>query len=61
MTDGEIGADFLTLAQAMTCQANAVTSQVQAKKTQVNREVGPRVPKHANTVASYLRDFTRMN
>ena len=27
--------------------------------TQVNREVGPRVPQHANTMASCLRDFTR--
>ena len=28
---------------------------------QVNREVGPRVPQHANIVASRLIDFTRMN
>ena len=45
----------------MTSQANDVTSQVQAIMTQVNREVRPRVPDHATTVASQLRDFTMMN
>ena len=45
----------------MTSQANVVTSQVQAMTTQVNWEVGPRVPHHANTVASHLKDFTMMN
>ena len=36
MTDGEIRADFLTLAQNMTSQANAFTSKVQDMTTQVN-------------------------
>ena len=27
----------------------------------MNQEVGPRVPHHASTMASRLRDFTRMN
>ena len=45
----------------MTSHANSSTSQVQAMTAQVNREVGPRVPQHANTMASHLRDFTRMS
>ncbi|TMX03168.1 hypothetical protein EJD97_017896 [Solanum chilense] len=61
MTDEETRAVFLTLTQAMTSQANAVTSQVQAMATQMNREVGPRVPQYANNMASHLRDFTRLN
>ena len=61
MMDGEIRADFLNLSQAMTSQANDVTSQVQAITALVNREVGHRMPPHASTMASHLRDFTRMN
>ena len=34
-------------------------SQVMTAK--VNREVGPRMPPHASTMASRLRNFTRMN
>uniref|UniRef100_M1DT66 Gag-pol polyprotein n=1 Tax=Solanum tuberosum TaxID=4113 RepID=M1DT66_SOLTU len=47
MTNEEIRAAFLTLAQAMT--------------TQVNRDVGPRVNANESTVASRLRDFVSMN
>ena len=61
MTNGQIRADFLNLAQSMISQASVVTSQVQAMTAQVNSEVGRRVPQHANTMASHLRDFTRMN
>ena len=61
MTDRDIRADFLTLTQAMTFQANGLTSQVQAMTSQMNREVGPRVPQHANTMASWLKNSTRMN
>ena len=61
MTDRDIRADFLTLTQAMTFQANAFNSQVQSMTAQVNRVVGPRVPQHANTMASHLRDFAKMN
>ena len=57
MTDGEIRSSFLTLDQAMTYQANVVTSMT----AEVNIEIGPRVPQYANTIASRLRDFTRMN
>ena len=45
----------------MTSQANVVTSEVQAMTTQVYGEVATRVPQHASTMASRLRDFTRMN
>ena len=61
MTDGEIRATFLTLAQAMTSQAIFVTSQVQAITSQVNREIGTRVPQHDNTIALRLRDFARLS
>ena len=37
MTDGEIRADFINLAQAMTSQANSITFQVQDMTAQVNR------------------------
>ncbi|TMW96555.1 hypothetical protein EJD97_007171 [Solanum chilense] len=50
--DGEIREVFLNLAQAMTSQAMTA---------QVNREVGPNMAQHASTMASRLRDFTRMN
>ncbi|TMX05322.1 hypothetical protein EJD97_024624, partial [Solanum chilense] len=61
MTDEDIREDFLNFAQPVTSQANIVTFLVQVMTTQVNREVGLRVPQHANTMASRLRDFTRMN
>ncbi|XP_049358703.1 uncharacterized protein LOC125823359 [Solanum verrucosum] len=47
MTNEEIRAAFLTLAQATT--------------TQANRDVGPRVNANESTAASRLRDFVRMN
>ena len=61
ITDGYIWANFLSLNQAMNSQENAVISEVQAMKAQMNRKVGPQVPQHANTMASHLRDFARMN
>ncbi len=53
-TDGEIRVAFLNGAQAMTSQANVVTSQVQAMTTQMNREVGTHGPHHASTTTSHL-------
>ncbi|WMV13523.1 hypothetical protein MTR67_006908 [Solanum verrucosum] len=47
MTNEEIRAAFLTLAQAMTAQAN--------------RDVEPRVNANESTTASRLRDFVRRN
>ena len=61
MTDGEIRAAFLNFTQAMNSQVNAFTSEVEAMTAQGNREVGPRVPQHANTTVSCLRDFTKIN
>ena len=61
MNDVEIRETFLTLAQAIISQDNVVTSQVQAMIAQLNREVRPRLPQHANTVVSCLRDFPRIN
>ena len=45
----------------MTSQYNAVNSQVEAMLAQMNREVGPGVPQQAKSMASRLRDFSRMN
>lgn len=61
MRDGEIRSAFLNMDQAMTSQANTFTSQVQSMTGQVNKEVGPRMPHHTTSMASRLRDFTRMN
>ncbi|XP_015086975.1 uncharacterized protein LOC107030088 [Solanum pennellii] len=41
--------------------AQSITTQAQAIITQANREVAPRENQHASTIASRLRDFTRMN
>ena len=61
MKDGEIRENFLNLAKAMLSPANGVTSQVQAMTTQMDWEVGPRVPQHTSTMNSHLRDLTKMN
>ena len=61
MTYGDMREAFLTLAKTMTSKANVITFKVQDMTAQVNREIEPRLPKHANTVASRLRDLTRMN
>ena len=61
LTDGDIRSSFVNLAQAMTSQDNATKSQFQAMTTQVNLEVGARVPHHSRTMAFRPRDFTRMN
>ena len=61
MIDGEIKEAFLTLAQSMTFQTNVITSQFKSMTVQMNRDIGPWVPQHVNTMSSHLRDFTRMN
>ena len=61
MIGGEIRAVFFNLTQAMTSQANVVTSQVQTMTRQVNRKVVSQVPQHASTMASRLKYITRMN
>ena len=61
MKDGEIRSVFLNLDQDMDFQANSFTSRVQPLTAQVNIEVGFRMPPHAITMASCLRDFTQVN
>ncbi|TMX04919.1 hypothetical protein EJD97_003881 [Solanum chilense] len=45
----------------MTTHVQAVATQPQAMAAQSNREFGPRVHQNASSMASHLRDFTRMN
>ena len=54
MTDGEVREELLQMAQDITTQAQAIT-------TQANREVVPPENQHASTMASRLRNFTRLN
>ncbi|XP_015068718.1 uncharacterized protein LOC107013284 [Solanum pennellii] len=54
MTDGEVRAVLFQMVQA-------ITTQTQAIMAQANREVVPREKQHASTMASRLRDFTRIN
>ena len=61
VTDEEIISTFFNLDQGMTSEANSFISQVQAMPIQVNQKVGPHMPQHASTMASRLRDFTKMN
>ena len=52
---------FINLYQAMTTQDQAINSQDQAMAAQAKREFGPRLNQNASTIASRLRDFTRIN
>ena len=45
----------------MTTQAQTVSTQAKEMTTQENWEVRPYVQQNASTMASRLRDFTRMN
>ncbi|TMW94811.1 hypothetical protein EJD97_009769, partial [Solanum chilense] len=54
LTDGEVRAALVQMAQAFTAQTQAITAQA-------TREDAPRENPRANTMASRLRDFTRMN
>ncbi|TMW84532.1 hypothetical protein EJD97_024973, partial [Solanum chilense] len=54
LTDGEVRATLVHMAQAIIAQAQTIT-------TQVTREGAPMENPHASTMASRLRDFTRMN
>ena len=46
--------------QAITTQSQAATIHAQAMTPQDNREVAPRVYQQVSTMASHLRDITRM-
>ena len=49
------------MSQAITTQVQADTTQAQSMTVQDNREVVPRGNQHVSTMASRLRDFTKMN
>ena len=57
LADGGIRDALLQIPQAITTQAQTISTQAQAIMDQANRKVVPRV----GTIASHLRDFTRMN
>ena len=61
LTDKNIMVALLKMAQVITTQEQAATTQAQDMTTQTNREVVPRAYQQAATMASRLRDFTRMN
>ena len=52
---------LLQMAQAITTQAQDSTTQAQAMITQSNPEVVTWANQHVGTMATHLRDFTRMN
>ncbi|TMW97559.1 hypothetical protein EJD97_005305, partial [Solanum chilense] len=54
LTDEEVRATLVQIDQAITSQAQDITAQV-------TREGAPRDNPHASTMASRLRDFTRIN
>ena len=54
LTDGEVTLALVQMAQAITSQAHAIT-------TQSTREGALSKYPHASTIASKLRDFTRMS
>ena len=61
LTDGNIRATFLQMAQFNTTQAQAGSTQAQAMTTQANWEVITQANQHIGTMSSRLMDFTRMN
>ena len=54
LTDGDVKEALLHVAHAFNTQAQDITARA-------NREGAPRMNPHANTMASKLWDFTRMN
>ena len=48
------------MAKAMSTQAQAATVQVEATLAQANQDVAPRPHQQVTTMASRLRDFTRI-
>ena len=59
--DAEMRGIFSQMAQSMTTKAQAATVQAQAMTAQANRGVVPRPHQQVTTMASRLRNFTRMN
>lgn len=54
LRDGEVRAALFQMAQAITTHAQSIT-------VKANREVAPPENQYATTMASRLKDFTRMN
>ena len=61
MTEVEMRDIIYQMSQAITTQEQASTIQAQAMMVQANWEVMPRPHQQITTMASHLRDFTRMN
>ena len=61
MTKAEMRSILAQMDQSMTTQAQAAKVQAQAVTAQANQDVAPRPHQQVTTMASYLRDFTRMN
>ena len=59
--DENISAYLFQIAQPITTQEQAATTQAQTMMTQDNREVIQREHQQVATISSRLRDFTRMN
>ncbi|TMW95908.1 hypothetical protein EJD97_008191 [Solanum chilense] len=61
LTDSYIRAVLFQISQVITTQAQFATTQAQSMTAQANREVVPRANQQVVTMASCLKDFTRMN
>ena len=59
--DRDISASFIKMSQVIATQAQAITTQARHITAQANREVVSQRNHHVRTMASHLRDFTRMN
>ena len=61
LTNENIRAALLQMAQAITTQTQVSTTQAQAMTAKANREVVPRPYQQVTTMASRLKDFTWIN
>ncbi|TMX05102.1 hypothetical protein EJD97_002457 [Solanum chilense] len=61
LTNGDKTTALFQMAQTISTQAQASTTQAQDMNTQDNKEVVPQANQYIGTMASHLRDSTRMN
>ena len=61
LIDSDIRVAFINIAQTITTQTLAATTQALASTAQANSEVVPLSHQQVVTMASHLRDFTRIN